>query len=345
MNGEIKAKHSSKYLQKEKGKIRWAMIGFVLVLGMLIWITPIGRVMAMGVERVFIYIHEYTSPDEVVSEKPLIKDLKIRTKKVKNLKDYETVIKYRPDLYTGNLILVNGSHACKILEGSNLEKVNRLKNRSYKLVDEEMSLNEEMLIHINSMMKAFEKCTGKHDIILTSGYRTIEDQREILQEKINLLGKEEALRWAMLPQYSEHHTGYAVDMSIYTDQGNYIRYKGQDEYGWINQNSYKYGIIRRYAEDKEDITGVADEQWHYRYIGVPHAYIVVAKNFCFEEYIDYLKQYTFDTKHLIVECKQGRYEIYFVPSEGEETEVWVPSTKSYSISGNNVDGYIVTIEQ
>ena len=41
-----------------------------------------------------------------------------------------------------------------------------------------------------------------------------------------------------------------MDISIYTDQGNYVRYRGQDEYRWINENSYKYGLIRRYSGEK-----------------------------------------------------------------------------------------------
>ena len=348
MNGEIKAKHSSKYYQIKKYKLVAAMIGLVVVLVGIGWLTPLRQVMAMGFERVLIYIDEYSSSgEEVQVEKPLVKDLKLSALQIEDLSDYKKIIKEKEALGKGHLILVNGSNACKILQGEQLVNVCEMKNDSYKVVDKEMRLNKEMIEHLNGMMKAFERCTGKHDMILTSGYRSVLDQRKILQEKINLFGKEDALRWAMLPGYSEHHTGYAVDVSIYTDQGNYIRYKGQDEYGWINQNCYKYGFIRRYAGEKKEITGVVDEEWHYRYIGVPHAYIVTAKNFCFEEYIEYLKQYTFDTKHLLVECEQGKYEIYFVPyKEGEEeTEVLVPSEGQYSILGNNRDGYIVTVRK
>jgi len=345
MHEVVKIKHSRKSIQARKYLIRSAMGGLIVILGIMIWmLTPIRQVMVMGVERVLIYINEYTSR-ETQSEQPFLQDVELDEVTEIDLSDYEIVIKNTHDLWSGELILVNSAHSCRIQQGNDLLSVNGLKNDSYKLVDQEMKLNQTMIQQLNRMMKTFEMSTGKHDMILTSGYRTIEEQEEVLQEKIELLGEEEALEWAMLPKYSEHHTGYAMDMSIYTDQGNYIRYKGQDEYGWINQNCHKYGFIRRYSSDKEAITGVVNEEWHYRYVGIPHAYIIATKNFCFEEYIEYLKQYRYDTKHLIMTCEQGKYEIYFVPSEQRETEVWVPGEESYSISGNNVDGYIVTIEK
>ena len=38
------------------------------------------------------------------------------------------------------------------------------------------------------------------------------------------------------------------------------------------------------------------------------------------------------------------YEIYFVPARGDTVEVPIPKDKEYTISGNNVDGLIVTAE-
>lgn len=346
MNGEIKVKHNYKYQKNKKYKQAVVIVSFIIVISLIAWRTPVKQLMASGFERVLIYINEYTSLGEKIeSEPPTIKNLNLIISTKIDLSQYDTVVKEKSDLYTGNLVLVNSQHVYHPMDIEDLRKVMEFKNRFYKVEDQEMLLRETMITQLNKMMKAFEKATNKHDMILTSGYRTIEQQEEALREKIDTFGEEDALQWAMLPGYSEHHTGYAVDMSIYTDQGNYIKYKGQDEYGWINQNCHKYGLIRRYAGDKQEITGISNEEWHYRYIGVPHAYIVVAKNFCFEEYIDYLKQYTFDTAHLMVKCEQGKYEIYFVPCDGEETEVPVPKKEKYTVLGNNVDGYIVTVKK
>ena len=65
---------------------------------------------------------------------------------------------------------------------------------------------------------------------------------------------------------------------------------------------------------------------------------------CLEEYIDYLKQFSFSKQHLNVEDDQHqRYQIYYVPSDGQRTEIPVPKDNQYTISGNNVDGFLVTV--
>jgi D-alanyl-D-alanine carboxypeptidase len=68
---------------------------------------------------------------------------------------------------------------------------------------------------------------------------------------------------------------------------------GKDEdtdalYEWLDNNAYKYGFIKRYPEDKSDITGINYEPWHYRYVGKEAATQMKQKNMCLEEYLDYL---------------------------------------------------------
>ena len=110
----------------------------------------------------------------------------------------------------------------------------------------------------------------------------------------------------------------------------------------------------------EETTGIAYEPWHFRYIGFPHAKAVEHFDICYEEYVDVLKKYTFETRLLYVKADgsvssaepeemptSDGYLIYYVPmAEGESTEIKVPSGFEYedvTISGNNVDGFIVTV--
>ena len=58
-----------------------------------------------------------------------------------------------------------------------------------------------------------------------------------------------------------------------------------DLYFWLQENSYKYGFIFRYPGGKTDITGVAEEVWHYRYVGVEAATEMYEKGLCLEEYL------------------------------------------------------------
>ena len=51
-------------------------------------------------------------------------------------------------------------------------------------------------------------------------------------------------------------------------------------------NSYKYGFIFRYPGSKAEITGVAEEVWHYRYVGTEAALEIYEQGVCLEEYTE-----------------------------------------------------------
>ena len=66
-------------------------------------------------------------------------------------------------------------------------------------------------------------------------------------------------------------------------------------------------------------------------------------NYSLEEYINELKSHTNESP---VEVTVGNklYQIYYAPANPTgDTEVPVPSNKTYTVSGNNVDGFIVTV--
>lgn len=90
---------------------------------------------------------------------------------------------------------------------------------------------------------------------------------------------------AMPGNMSEHATGLAIDiLSVEHERAN-------DEYGqteegrWLAKNAHKYGFILRYPKDKENITGVIYEPWHFRYVGIEDATIIYQRGICLEEYV------------------------------------------------------------
>ena len=126
------------------------------------------------------------------------------------------------------------------------------------------------------------------DPIVTSAYRTIEEQQEIYDSRIEKhieagSSTQEAIDktrdYVALPHHSEHHTGLAVDIN--SESGN-----NQIVYDWLAKNSYRYGFILRYLESKENLTGINFEPWHFRYVGIDEATYITEKSICFEEYID-----------------------------------------------------------
>ena len=88
------------------------------------------------------------------------------------------------------------------------------------------------------------------------------------------------------------------------------------------------------------ITEIDYESWHFRYVGIPNATAMVNEGLCLEEYIDFIKNYTAGGLHYQVTTADGIYDIYYADS----VQVPVPQMQSYEISGNNVDGFIVTVK-
>jgi len=84
------------------------------------------------------------------------------------------------------------------------------------------------------------------------------------------------------PGHSEHQTGLALDVRSDDHWYNLT----DEDYEWMQNNSYKYGFIIRYPKDNSTITGYKEEPWHIRYIGIEHATKVHELNITYDEYYD-----------------------------------------------------------
>ncbi len=241
-------------------------------------------------------------------------------------------------LYTGELILVNNWTLYHFPEEQPLECVFDGKSASYYVRDKEVYLAPEALEALNALMDAFQDQGGSKTVNVVAGYRTKDFQQHLLDQSAELNGEDHAQRFVAQPGGSEHHTGLVVDFSLLFEDGSSAEYEGIGEYAWINQNCQNFGWIVRYDTDKEHLTAIADEPWHFRYVGVPHATVMAEKGLCLEEYIDYLKQFPYDGPHLTVDCAERSYEIWYCAG----TAAWLPDDEAYTVSGNNVDGLVVT---
>ena len=54
---------------------------------------------------------------------------------------------------------------------------------------------------------------------------------------------------------------------------------------WLKENAADYGFILRYPQNKEAITEIEFEPWHYRYVGEAAAHEIMDRNLCLEEYV------------------------------------------------------------
>lgn len=131
-----------------------------------------------------------------------------------------------------------------------------------------------------------------YGLFVREGYRTQEEQQQLLDEKIEAYenegkskseAKKLAEQWVAIPGTSEHQLGIAVDINADTTKSS-----SDDVYNWLAENAHTYGFIKRYPSNKTDITGVINEPWHYRYVGKEAALEIYSQGICLEEYIDTL---------------------------------------------------------
>ncbi|NLK70757.1 MAG: M15 family metallopeptidase [Clostridiales bacterium] len=252
-------------------------------------------------------------------------------------KDYVFTQVSNSQINAGDLILVNNYYEYKG-DSSDIAVIYESKNEFYSVSSYEDSAKPVLIENLNLMLKDFVTATNKNDINIISAFRTRELQQQLYDE-----GDAE---YVARPGHSEHETGYAVDFGLYDGQYS-SQFDGVGEYEWISKNCYKFGFILRYPLDMESVTQIKYEPWHYRYVGRPHAYYIWENGICLEQYIELMRMYPFNGEHLLItDYNAEMYEIYYVSKdmESEFTQVPVPKDKSYTISGDNIGGFIVTVK-
>ena len=240
------------------------------------------------------------------------------------------------DMGAGPLILVSNDHDYTFPAGVELV-VSMEARTAEKYLVRDFSIKQEKVTAgvFDAMLCDFADATGHTDVNITSAYRSYEEQQDVFDSSAAANGIEHAKRYVAHPGGSEHHTGLAADLNVYNvSSGTCYDFDGQGDYKWIYDHCTDYGIILRYGADKESITNIAPESWHFRYVGVPHAKYITENHLCLEEYIDLLHRYTVQDP-----LNYEGYSIYFCP----QNALYVPESGNYTVSGNNVDGFIVTV--
>ena len=122
-----------------------------------------------------------------------------------------------------------------------------------------------------------------------SGYRSYSTQETLFNRKINLYmnqgysynnAVQKAATIVMPPGSSEHNLGYAMDIVCVEEW-----FETTNEFRWLQQNAADYGFILRYPKDKQHITKVIYEPWHWRYVGVEAAKAMKKSGLVLEEYL------------------------------------------------------------
>ena len=244
-------------------------------------------------------------------------------------------------IHTGDLILVNSSYPYDFAANeSSIGLVNIRGSQSfyYQVEKTDYEVAGRMLPSLDQMIAACDAAMGTSETGITSAYRSYDYQQNVWDTTSEQNGEDYARAYVAVPGYSEHHTGLAVDIGIFYSDGSQGSFSESQNAVWMDEHSSEFGFVRRYAEDKVDITGIRNEKWHFRYVGLPHAVYMKQNNLCLEEYLEYLGSQTSAENPLTVSTSSGTYSVWYT----SETSIPKPSG-DYQISGDNIAGYIITV--
>ena len=244
----------------------------------------------------------------------------------------KTVSLSRDLIHTGNLILINGRYPYRETAA----------NRSLVALEEGIRLERQVAAVYTKLMEAL---SAREQIVAVSGWRSREEQEQIYRESLLENGADFTTKYVALPGHSEHQTGLAVDLALQQEEIDFLcpHFPNTGICGDFREKAGYFGLIERYPQNKEDITGIAYEPWHFRYVGAPHGMIMQCTGDTLEEYHARLKQHPYGEKPMQYAFDGLKIEVGYLPAEDETTEFEIAADASYAVSGNNMDGFIVTL--
>ena len=106
-----------------------------------------------------------------------------------------------------------------------------------------------------------------------SGYRSEADQTYLFFEikKDRKQSSQERAAVSAPPGYSEHHTGYAIDIGDADQPGANVSESFEDTkaFEWLEENASAYGFELSFGDGADSV--VSYEPWHWRFVGDRHS--------------------------------------------------------------------------
>ena len=232
-------------------------------------------------------------------------------------------------IHTGPLILVNPGHPVQNQEPAALVAV-----------DER---NPDILLERRTaglLAACVQAAGGAGRIIPVSGWRSQAEQQAIWEDTWRKEGEAFTRKYVALPGCSEHQTGLAIDLGLAAAEIDFIRpnFPEDGPCGAFRRLAARYGFLQRYRRQKEALTSIAEEPWHFRFVGAPHAGLMEENDLCLEEYRDFIRK-----KPQICRMGRGRWaRVSYHPCPEERLELEL-ADGCCQISGDNIGGFFLTV--
>lgn len=268
-----------------------------------------------------------------------------------------TMVLQSQNIYRGNLILVNREHGyvektagfdpaimdylVPVQEQQAAREQQEIRNQCY-VQESPVLLRRGAAVLLSKLM---EELHGWRKIVPVSGWRSLGEQQKIWDNSLADSGEDFTRKYVAVPGHSEHQTGLAIDLGLRQEEIDFIRphfpYTGICQ--TFRERAADYGFVQRYPDGKETVTEIGHEPWHFRYVGVPHAAVMAEKNMTLEEYVEFIREFPYGRNPY--RFYRGDQEIlisYLKAEPGGCTRAEIDETTPYSVSGNNIDGFIIT---
>ncbi len=190
---------------------------------------------------------------------------------------------------------------------------------------ESISLLPEVIKALNSMTAALYNDTGCNEILLDYGHLTPKDNTHEIEYP--------------------HELGTTVDLKLSTATGAQELSSNQTAYNWLSNNAHKFGFVNSDPTNAvHNYDSIPSTQ--FRYIGTVHATYIYESDSVgtLEQYVNMLKtSHSTPETALSFEIGESSYSVYYATAAASDTtEIKVPESSTYSLSGDNMGGIIVT---
>ena len=286
-----------------------------------------------------------------------------------DVKDGSTQEFERTDLEAGGLMLVNRWHYlpsdfndARFENGDELVSImtqSGADNFPIQTKDRSVSVQRVVYEHLLDMLQA-AKNDGLENYLIWEGFRTNESQTNLfLNEQSKWENRytgevliEKARENVNVPGTSEYQTGLSFNIRRNKrgdSEFNSVKFTETADFSWLWNHSWEYGFVFRFPVNNYPTATNADKSWKtgekknlmiFRYVGEAAAAIMHAKDFCLEEFIEYVIAHP----HLAVyQDGKLKYEIYRMADTGGSVNAKVPSGASAEASIDNMGGVIVSL--
>ena len=107
------------------------------------------------------------------------------------------------------------------------------------------------------------------NLAVISGFRSVEEQNHLFfgvkEQRVQDAAKRAEV--SAPPGYSEHHTGYAIDLGDVNVPATHLttKFENTAAFKWLSENAAKYSFELSFPPDNPQ--GISYEPWHWRFVG------------------------------------------------------------------------------